>query len=183
MMLVKIPEILTVQTAQEIKLQKVPKTGLAAILRDWMKARTGTKVQRRFTIKQMCEALCVPSGYDHQKVSNTLQDFERRGELITYTDKRNRRHFLYVQDWQAELKGKLTRKIYKAMYVSHDFAVVDIQRLTGLQDRSWLDKIVRDLTARGHLQVIQQRRRANGLGIERVYHVVNRDKFKLEVMR
>jgi hypothetical protein len=170
---------------------KIPKTGLSAILRDWMKSRTGTKMQRRFTVAQICEALAVATGAQHQKVRNALGDFEERGEVKSYLNKRKggrsplrvTRQYLYCHDWQAELKGKINRKVFKAMYVSQSFAASDIQRLTGLQDRCWVDKLIRQLKKDGHLQQVSRRPCAHGAGAEAVYHIVNRDKFKLEVMR
>lgn len=168
---------------------KVPKTGLTATMRDWMKSLTGTKAQRRFTVEQMCDALAVPTGKDHQNVARTMGDFVRRGEVqVLETKKRNRRQlaarqYLYVGDWRKVLRGKLNRKIYKAMYVSEQFAITDLQRLTGLQDRAWLDKITRQLKKDEHIQQTNRRSRANGIGVEAVYRIVSRDKFKLEVMR
>ncbi|MFA5075618.1 MAG: hypothetical protein WC436_05975 [Candidatus Babeliales bacterium] len=161
----------------------IPKTGLAAAIRDWMQSRTGTKAQRRFTVTQICEALCVMTARQHQQVANALSDFQDRGEVESFTDKHNRRQYLYVQDWGKALRGHLNRKIYKAMYVSYQFAVTDLQRLTGLQDRCWLDKLVRQLKADGYIQQSSRRLCAHGSGAEAVYHIVNRDKFKLEVMR
>jgi hypothetical protein len=170
--------------------EKIPKTGMAAILRDWMKSRTGTKAQRRFTVPQICEALCVQTGEQHQQVAQALGDFVKRGEVASYLDKRNRRQsgrvsrkYLYTQDWRKELKGKLNRKIFKAMYVSQNFAITDLQRLTGLQDRAWLDKLTRRLKKDGHIQQISRRLCAHGAGAEAVYNIVNRDKFKLECMK
>jgi hypothetical protein len=164
--------------------KKTPKTGLAATMREWMKSRTGTKTQRRFTIEQMAEALGIAPGDEHQKLRNTLGDFENRKEVKSYfLKKHNRRQYLYCHDWKAELKGKINRKIFKAMYVSQNFAVTDIQRLTGLQDRCWVDKIVRQLKKDAHLQQVQRRRCAHGAGAEIVYRIVDHDKFKLEVMR
>lgn len=160
-----------------------PKTGLAATIRDWMKSRTGTKAQRRFTVQQICEALCVMTAGQHQKVANALSDFQDRGEVESFFNKRNQRQYLYVQDWEKALRGHLNRKIFKAMYVSQTFAVKDLQRLTGLQDRCWLDKLVRQLKKDGHIQPVQRRLCAHGAGVETVWHVVNRDRFKLEVMR
>jgi len=163
---------------------KIPKTGLAATIRDWMKSRTGTKAQRRFTVAQICKSLCVVTAAQQQNIANALRDFEDRGEVKSWINKKhNRRQYIYTQDWRTVLRGHLNRKIYKAMYVSHDFAVTDIQRLTGLADRCWLDKIVRKLKKDGHIQQINKRPCAHGAGSEAVYHVVNRDRFKLEVMR
>jgi ribosomal protein S25 len=170
--------------AKSLPLSKVPKTGLTRRMRAWMSARTGTKAQRRFTIDQICESLGVMAGKQHQSVANALTDFETRKEVESYTSKKhNRRQFLYVLDWRKELKGKINRKIFKAMYVSQNFSVTDIQRHTGLQDRCWIDKVVRKLKEEGHVQQIQRRLCAHGAGAETVYHITNRDKFKLELMR
>lgn len=169
-----------------------PKTGLAGRMREWMAARQGTKRQRRFTINDLCSALSIPAGWEHDKVARALWDFERRSEISCVRLRPNHqwkamppeeRYFLYVHDWRKQLKGSLNRKIFKAMYVSHDFAVTDIQRLTAITERDWIDKIVRQLRADGHIQQISRRRCAHGAGAETIYHIVNRDKFKLEVMR
>jgi len=164
-------------------LLKIPKTGLALNMRLWMIARTGTKAQRRFTVEQICAALNIPAGKQHQAIACALGDFITRGEVQSWVDKRNRRQFIFIQDWQSALKGHLNRKIYKAMYVSQTFAVTDLQRLTNIQDRCWLDKLVRQLKVDGQIQQIQRRICAHGSGAEAVYHIVNRDRFKLEVMR
>jgi hypothetical protein len=153
-------------------------------MRAWMSARTGTKAQRRFTIDQMITAMGIWPGKEHQAAANALSDFIRRKEVESYfNQKHNRRQFLYVLDWRKELKGKINRKIFKAMYVSQNFSVTDIQRHTGLQDRCWIDKVVRKLKDDGHVQQIQRRLCAHGAGAETVYHITNRDKFKLELMR
>jgi len=161
-----------------------PKTGLAGRLRDWMSARTGNKKERRFTILDVCQAMKIMPGDGRQKVAMTLYDFVRRGELIGYKSKKyNRRQYLYVQDWRKVLRGKINRKIFKAMYVSHDFSVTDIQRLTDEAKRDSIDKIVRSLKKDRYIQQIMRRRCAHGVGVENIYHIVNRDRFKLELMK
>lgn len=163
---------------------KIPKTGLSAILRDWMKSHTGTKAQRRFTIEKMIVAMGIWPGKQHQAVSNALTDFVKRGEVISrYNTKHNRRQYIYNLDWRKAKKGTQNQKIYKAMYVSQSFAVTDIQRLAGEDDRNWIDKIVCHLKEDGHLQKVGRRLCAHGSGSEAIYHIVNRDKFKLECMK
>jgi hypothetical protein len=162
---------------------KTHKTSLAVCMRKWMKTRTGTKPQRRFTIGQICEALAISKGCQHQKAANALYDFERRGEISSrFNQKHNRRQYLYNSEWCKEKRGKQNQKIYKAMYVSQSFAVTDIQRLSGVMIRASIDKIVRNLKGDGYLQQIGRRLCAHGAGAEKIYHVVNRDKFKLEMM-
>lgn len=167
----------------------IPKTGLSAIMRDWMKSRTGTKAQRRFTVQQICHALNITIAKQHQAVANALTDFIKRGEIESclYKTKRGRltpiRQYVYVLDWKKELKGKINKKIFKAMYVSQTFSVTDLQRLTGITERNWFDKLIQRLVKDGHIQQVQRRFCAHGAGAENVYHITDRDKFNKEMMR
>jgi hypothetical protein len=69
------------------------------------------------------------------------------------------------------------------MYVSQTIAVTDLQRLTGITERNWFDKIIRQLKENGHITQIQRRRCVHGTGAENVYHIIDRDKFNKEIMR
>jgi hypothetical protein len=163
---------------------QIPKSGLAGIMRDWMKSRTGTKAQRRFTIQHICNALTVTTAKQHQTVANALSDFEKRGEVESRLNKKhNRRHFYYVLDWRKILKGKINKKIFKAMYVSLAFAITDLQRLTGITERNWFDKLIHRLIKDGYIQQINRRHCAHGAGAENVYQITDRDKFKMEMMK
>jgi len=163
---------------------KIPKTGLAESMRSWMKARTGTKTQRRFSISQICKGLQITPGPMHQKIANALYDFEQRGEVMGYHSKKhNRRQYVYVGTDRRSLWGKQNQKIFKAMYVSQSFAVTDIQRLTGITERAGIEKTVRLLKKEGYLLQIARRHRANSPGVENIYYVTNRDQFKLTVMK
>jgi len=151
-------------------------------MRAWMKAQT-----RPFTKRDVYVGLGIESPADRSTLRNAVPDFERRGEIILQpSDKRNRRQdinrYRYNHTWQSEQKGFLKPRIFKAMYVSGTFAATDIQRLTDL-DRSWIDKTVRRLRRSGHLAIVGRRLCAHGAGAEALYHVTDRDKFRLEVMR
>ena len=162
---------------------KIPKSGLSARMREWMKSRTGDRRQCRFTIPQICAELGIQPGKEHQRVCNTLLEFCRRGEVEYRLNKKcNRRQYYYNFAWREAKKGKFNQKIYKAMYVSNSFAVTDIQRLAGVKDREWIDKLVKQLKRAGHLQQVGRRLCAHGAGAEKIYRVVNRDIFKLEMM-
>jgi hypothetical protein len=169
------------------------KTGLAGRMREWMKAQ-----KRPFTKRDVYIGLGIESPADRATLRNAVPDFERRGEIILQPpDKRIRRQdvnrYLYNPAWQGAQKGALKPRIYKAMYVSGTFAATDIQRLmSNIGDtmphhvpniRSWIDKTVRNLRRAGHISIVGRRRCAHGAGAEALYHVVNRDKFRLEVMR
>ncbi|MCE5212138.1 MAG: hypothetical protein LLG40_11335 [Deltaproteobacteria bacterium] len=170
---------------------KIPKTGVATIMRDWMKARKGTITERKFTTKEMGYALAIMQVTgeipiilnDRARMRDALKDFIKRGEVkvITYKNRKHR-YFIYVPDFNRELKDIINKKIFKAMYVSGTFSMTDIKRLTHLKDRNYLDKIARKLSKDGYLQAIS-RRNLTGGGRETVWHIVNRDKFNLEKPR
>lgn len=162
----------------------IPKTGLAMKMREWMKARTGSLPQRRFTIMQLCEALAIPPGELHQKVAIALHDFERRGEIKSYLSaKHNRRQYVYIKNLHREKWGKQNKKVFKAMYIMPSFAVTDIQRLVGINKRAGIDKTVRLLKEKGYLQQIARKHCAHGAGAQNIYHITKRDRFKLEIMK
>jgi len=165
---------------------KIPKTILAKRMRAWMRSRGGTVGDRRFYSRELYVALEIPKGYERQKARNALTDFLLRGEVtFRFNRKRKRRHYLYNLTWRRAQKGKINKKIFKAMYVSASFAVTDIVRLVGIKkqkERNWTDKVVRRLVKEGYLQQISRRLCAHGSGAEKVYRVVDRDKFNLELM-
>jgi len=161
---------------------KVPKTGLADLMRVWMKARI-----RPFTKRDIYIGLGIDDPDLRATLRNAVPDFQRRGEIILLPpDKRIRRQninrYRYDAAWKGGQKGELRPKIYKAMYVSGTFAVTDIVRLTD-EKRDWIEKVTRRLVSEGHLQKVARRLCAHGAGAETMYHVANRDKFRLEVMR
>ena len=115
-----------------------------------------------------------------------LHDFEKRGEISRVRPRRNQRQtsYRYSHNWKPGSKEAVKKdKIYRAMYVSTTFTVSDIQRLTDAPDRSHLDKTVKRLTDKGFLQVVGFRLCNHSIGKERLYHIVDRMRFKLEVQR
>jgi len=179
----KAPKTLTEMMAYAVGIKHfTPKTGLAGRMRAWMQAQS-----RPFSKRDVYIGLGVESPADRSTLRNAVPDFEARGEIILQPpDKRNRRQpvnrYRYNPAWQGGQKGALRPRIFKAMYVSGTFAATDIERLTDL-DRSWIDKTVRRLRRSGHLAIVGRRLCAHGAGAEALYHVTDRDKFRLEVMR
>ncbi len=157
---------------------KTPKTGLAKRMREWM-----SKQRRPFSAAQISDALGLPPGKERDKVRNAIPDFIRRAEIFPV--KRNRRQILYGYNpkWFRIHKGSLNKRIYKAMYVSGQFTISEIQRLSEAPDRSYLDKMARALKKAKHIKQIGRRVRANGIGVEILYFIPDRDRFRLEVMR
>ena len=163
--------------------QETPKTGLTGAMRHWMKCRLLSIVETRFYVRELCEGLDIPPGDERQKVRMALYDFVARGEVtFRVNHKRNRRHYSYNRQWKPAQKGKINRRMFKAMYVSSGFTVTDVQRLTGIEERNWIDKTVRKLIRGGHLQQVGRRLCAHGSGAEKIYRVTDRDNFKTELM-
>ncbi len=149
-------------------------------MRAWMKER-----KRPFSSTRLCDAFDL-HGRDREQAIKSIRDFQRRGEITVAPAKQNRRQteYRYNRTWKRKEKAsELDAKIYKAMYISDSFAVTDIQRLAEIPDRDWIDKIVRRLVKGGHLAVVSRRRCAHGAGAEAIYHIPNRDKFRIEVIK
>lgn len=162
--------------------ESVPKTGLADRMRAWMKAQS-----RPFTKRDVYLGLGIDDPARRATLRNAVYDFAVRGEILLQPpDKRirlqNVNRYRYNAAWQYGQKGSLRPRILKAMYVSMTFSATDIQRLTDL-DRSWIDRTVTRLRRAGHLERVGRRLCAHGAGAETIYHVADRDKFRLEVMR
>ena len=157
---------------------KTPKTGLASRMREWM-----SKQRRPFSVAQMCDALGIPSGKEREKVRNAIPDFISRAEIFPAKRIRRQTFYGYNPKWFRINKGTLNKRIYKAMYISGTFTLSEIQRLSEAPDRSWLDKIARALKKGGHITQIGRRMRSNGIGVENVYHIPDRNRFRLEVMK
>lgn len=159
---------------------KTPKTGLAARMREWMAAQPGP-----FTAMQVCEGLGLIPGKERDRLRNAIPDFLLRGEIvIARTRERNRRQNSYRHNpaWRRAQKGVDKKKILKAAWVSYvEFTVSDLERLSGA-GKSHVDKTVRELRDGGHIRVVGRRACAHGNGVEILYQIVNRDRYRKEVM-
>lgn len=160
-----------------------PKTGLAGRMRAWMRAQEGA-----FTKRDVYLGIGIDDPRDRATVRRAFGDFVRRGEVILLPPDRRRadagrvNRYRYNLSWQRAHTGILAPRIYKAMYVSGTWAVTDIVRLTDL-NRDWIDRVVRRLKSGGYIAQVGRRLCAHGAGAEVLYHVTDRDRFRLEVMR
>jgi hypothetical protein len=157
---------------------KTPKTGLAAGMRDWM-----SKQRKPFTAGMVADALDTLPGAARGRVRNALGDFVARAEVFPAKRIRGQIFYAYNRAWHRVHKGLLNRRIFKAMYVSGQFTVADIQRLAEAPDRSWVDKVSRTLKKDGLIRSVGRRPCAHGIGAEIIYHIPDRDRFRLEVMK
>jgi len=150
------------------------KTGLAKQMREWMRE------QKRpfFTRESIYTGLDIPVGPDRVKVYAALKDFIERGEVIIDPDVDVYR---YNHKWKPGYQDGIRQKILKAIYVSiSQFTVSDIQRRSGAPDKSYVTKTITRLYRSGYLTRIAKRK--TGSGMEHVYAVTSRDKFKLEIL-
>lgn len=152
-------------------------------MREWMKAQK----RRPFTKRDVYLGIGIDDPEIRAVVRNAFKDFTDRGEIaLLPPDKRNLRQdicrYRYNHAWRNAQKGVLKPMIFKAMYVSGTFAATDIARLTD-QKRDWIDRVIKTLRAQGHIAQVGRRNCAHGAGAENLYHIVNRDRYRLEVMR
>jgi len=155
---------------------------LAGRIREWASA------QGVFTAADLYRAIGVTNDQEREVVYKALRDFRRRGEVILLPPDRRRadagrvNRYRYNNAWRRKERGEIRPVICKAMYVSGTWSVSDIVRLTGLR-RDWIDRVVNQLRASGHIIQVGRRLCAHGAGAERIYHIPDRGRFRLEVMR
>lgn len=136
-----------------------------------------------FTTAAICDGLGIIPGQSRERVANALGDFRRRGEVtVAAPDRRGRPRYRYNPHWRPKTKGTLNKRVYKAMYVSASFATADLERLVGGATRNHIEKIVRRLAEQGMLTQTGRRPCIGGAGVEAVWRIVDRDRFRREVM-
>jgi len=160
---------------------KAPKTGLAARMRAWMSGR-----QDPYTAEDIFDALELASGQSKRRVRQAVQDFAARGEVFPdgYSVQQNRRQPLYRYNaaWQRGNRAVMMPKIHKAIYVAGTFSSRDIARLSEA-DHQWVQEIIRKLRKDGMIARVGRRVPAKGTGVEDLYNIPNRDRYRMEVLR
>jgi len=127
----------------------------------------------------ICEALNIPKGPPRAVVWNVLKDLQKRGEI----QRTEKGRFRYNHDYKKPIEGQLKQVVMKAIYVSiSGFSATDIQRLSGLGDKHYIQKIMRKLVADGYLVQVSRRKCGHGNGIERVFSIIDRAKFRLDLV-
>ena len=150
------------------------KTGLAFRLRDWMQSR-----KRPFTNRQMYEELDLPRGVERARAYKAIADFLRRGEV----ERIDKGKYRYNNSFQKGANAPLRAKVLKGIYVSiSEFSASDIRRLTEAVDGGYVQQIIRQLVGKGYIRKVGRRNCAHGAGVETLYSIVNRDRFRIEVM-
>jgi len=142
-------------------------------MREWMRKRKGA-----FAFKKLCGALGFQPSLERSKARMALQDFIERKEV----ERVARGQYRYNHSWRAPKRGRVKPKVLKAIYVSvATFSTADIQRLAG-GDLGYISRIVYKLMEQGYINMVGRRNCASGFGGENLYRVVNRERFRVEVM-
>jgi predicted transcriptional regulator len=154
--------------------KKVAKTGLSKRIRESLKSRS-----KPITFIGLCEDLGIPPGHEREKARGIFADFEKRGEVIRTPKAR----FKYNHSWKRGDKAPLRAKIIKAMYVScKEFTLSEIRERLGLQDRNYVQKVARSLISAGYIQQVGKRLCPHGAGSERYLNIIDRERFRIEMI-
>jgi len=148
------------------------RNGLASRIREAARAADG-----EFAPAAISAALGIPPGPEREVVSNVFGDFVQRGEMVRAA----RGLYRYVHSWRpkARIEDVDLRRIHKAIYVSVEWTVSDIQRIAGTGN-SHTQKVVKRLVEAGLVR--QVGRRTALRTVEPVYQVADRNRFRKEVL-
>ena len=155
----------------------VQKTGLAGMMRAEMQRR-----RKPWRPVEIAEALGIEPGPERERVARSLNDFVRRGEARIVGKDGRGGLYLYNQAYKpAGQPSDLKRKIVKAIYVSGTCTSAEIERLAGCS-RSHVQKTIKSLVNAGLVESVGQKKREKYYGLETVYRVIDRDRFRREAM-
>lgn len=149
------------------------RTGLTARLRSWMRAQQGP-----FYFKALAREFGNPHGIERQKLWKYLDILVKRGEVERYPEGQYR----YNKDWRRPVMGKVLPRILKAMYIVGEWSANEIMFFAGTQNRNHIHRVIARLVARGYVRQRGRQRPYGGKGLERVYGVVDKERFRREVL-
>lgn len=152
----------------------VNKTGLAQRIRALLKTK-----EWAISPLSICEALDIPEGPGRARLWDALKDFQKRGEI----EKTQKGRFRYNHAFKRRVKGHQKATILKAVYVSvSGFSASDIQRLSDIKDKHYVQKIMRELVTNSYVQQVGRKKCVHGRGVERVFTVVDRARFRVDLL-
>ena len=156
----------------------IPKTGLSAKIRSW----AADQYDIPFRIRTLAAALEIRDADGYDRVRQALRDFKARGEVIELPGGRYR--YAGGRNWRPATRGgEAISRIYRAMFVVYEWSVSDLIRMTDVSDRSYINRLIRRLAERGEVTVARIRSMAPRPGKENIWRVVDRDRFRTEVMK
>lgn len=140
-----------------------------------------TSPKRWFTVAALAEAV----GCSTEHARRTLCRAYTRGELIRRYETDSMNHeivkYRYAAGYRHCRIHPVRARLIKAIYVAETFTVHDITRLTSV-DRSYVNRTVLALRKAGHLATVGRRYKPGAHNPAPVYHVVDRDRFRKEVI-
>lgn len=146
------------------------KTGLAARMRAWMSVQ-----QRDFSPAQVANGLGLPHGKERDSLRNAVSNFFQRGEIIRGKGGK----YKYNHTWRRIDDSPVRDRVLKAAYVyGKPFTASDLQRLAGVPDKNYVQKILRRLAARGEIVRV-----AKDKGNYLIYRIADRERYRREVMK
>lgn len=157
----------------EQRAESKKKTGLAEQIRAYASRRRDP-----FTMQELYAALQAPPGHARKLVRYTFKAFVKRGEIRRVGDT-----YIFNATWTPrERHAPVKQQAYKAMFISQRFTLRDIRRLIGADSRVYVQTLARRLIRAGHLAVAGYVRQEHGTRPVRVLRIVDRKRFRNEVM-
>lgn len=118
-------------------------------------------------------------------IAKTIRNFIKRGELEQRYEKcgspcRERLQVRYLAPLPKRRPRKIKARVLKAAYVSESFTSRDLARLSGVEI-GYVCRVLRDLASAGAISRIG--RKTGQSSNLTIWHINDRDKFRVEVMR
>ena len=176
--------------------KKEIRAGLPARMRQWMSGLNGS-----FSFGYMCKCLEIPQGPVRLYVLRTLQKFVKRGEVkrrlltaVPPTEEMRQEiiagyfpgaSYRYDHSWHRPSDAPLKKRILKCMRLisfRDPFSVVDLQNLANAPERSYPDKLIKQLLKEKYLSCVGVRNCQGRKGKESLYRVADLDKFRIDLL-
>ena len=159
-----------------------PKTGRAQEMRAWMRRR-----RKPFAPADVSAGLGIPPGPERERVARALRDFLRRGEVARVGQAGQGYLYLYNKAWRREeTDSPLKDRIHKAIYLAGSsgvFSSAEIERLaTDGTSKNFISKTIKALVDGWFLETVGRRKRERAYGLENVYRITDRERFRMEVL-
>ena len=136
--------------------------------------------KKPFRSVEIARALGLAPGPEREKATKAMQDFLARGEV------RRVGPGLYVcQGVGIKRPAPMKRKVLKAMYVTGRWTTGEILKLVAPEikiSKDYIQRITAALRSAGLVEVLGTQKRPAAYGIESIYRITDRDRFRREVM-
>lgn len=155
---------------------KRPRTGLADRLRSWAREQ-----EKPFTFQDVVDGLGIKRGREREKFWTPFGKFVGRGEIERVSFFAGGLYH-YKQGWHKRILGEKLPKILKAMYLTSEWSANEIMFFAGTRNSNQVHRVIAKLISQGYVQQKGHQKPFSGRGIERVYRVIDRERFRREVL-